>query len=91
VGDLVRRVYDDDTFRNNLVESLTDTDYFHNATKSMVIALLEELGSMPEGATQAFINFLTAAADADNSGPLIPTSDVTIGPNVTIIIDDPEG
>ena len=88
---VVEAVYENDTFRNNLIETLIRDDFFQNTAKATIIAVLEELGEMPENTTAAFLNSLTAAQTAGSDNPdvdsLIQEQTVVIGPKVSLVIE----
>ncbi len=88
---VVEAVYENDTFRNNLITTLIRDDFFQNTAKATIIAVLEELGEMPENTTAAFLNSLTAAQTAGSDNPdvdsLIQEQTVVIGPKVSLVIE----
>ena len=88
---VVEAVYENDTFRNNLIDTLIRDDFFQNTAKATIIAVLEELGEMPENTTAAFLNSLTAAQTAGSDNPdvdsLIQEQTVVIGPKVSLVIE----
>jgi len=86
MGNVIDAVYSSDTFRNSLIESLVGSDYFQNQSKAAVIAVLEQLNEIPAGATQSFLQFISAAQNGDQEA-VAPSSTLVVGPNLTLVVE----
>jgi len=91
-NNVVSAVYEDDNFRNNLINTLVKDDFFQNTAKATILAILEELGEMPENTTAAFLASLTAAQTAGSASPdvsgLFEEQTITVGPKVSLVVED---
>jgi hypothetical protein len=91
-GNLIEAVWTSDSFRNGLVEALVGSDYFQTTAKATVIATLETLGELPENSTAAFLDFLQKSQTAGDEVPdvagVLAEQTVTVGPNVTLAVED---
>lgn len=86
MGQLISAVYSDDTFRNNLIEQLVDSQHFQDTAKTTIIALLEQLREIPSGSTEAFMNFIRGAQNGDTQA-VAPSGTMLVGPNLTLSIE----
>lgn len=90
-GNLTQAIINSDALQKGLLERLLSSEYFKTTAKATIIASLEALGELPENSTAAFLDFLSRAQTAGDGVPdvqgVLSEQTVTIGPNVTLVVE----